>query len=500
MGIIQRQSLKFTAINFLVTFIGFLSVIFIYPLDQKLYGLFQVVFSYAALLVPILTLGIHGGIVKYFPIFTLKGREKNFLSFTLLMTTGIVLITTPIAIGIYYLFRSKMFEIFDNFKDIDDNKVYILILSYLLMYGSVFLYHAVARFRIVVPEIINTSLLKIFLPFAILMTYWGIWNRGNFLIIILVYFAFVLIALIWYLLSISKQSLNPQVETLDRKEYRQFFAFITFAMLNGLGASLALRLDNIMIGSMLSLEAVAVYAIINTISNVMEIPAKAINQIASPVISSNWANKNHANIQDVYQKSSVFGLGGGIFLFLILFFIWPELLTLMGSSFHAELPTVLWIFTLLSLAKIIDLMTGVNSVIIIYSNYYRYHMYFLLVLAAVNVILNYYLLMKIGIIGAALATAISFITFNLLKNYFVKRRFGYFIDFSPHLKIVISGLICFGMMYFVSLPWHPIISIIIKCTLTTTIFGGLMYYFNPGGEIRQIVHNYWQQGRSKFPF
>lgn len=500
MGIIQRQSLKYTAVNFLVTFIGFLSVVFIYPLDQKLYGLFQLIFGYASLLVPLLTLGVHGGIVKYFPIFAQKGREKNFLSFTLVMTTVILLITTPIAIVLYNLFRTKMFAIFDNFEVIDENKVSIIILSYLLIYGAIFLYQAVARFRIVIPEIINTSMLKIFLPFAILMTYWGIWNKANFITIILVYYALVLVALIWYLLSISKQSIDPKIETLDRAEYRQFFAFITFALLNGMGAALALKLDNIMIGSMISVEAVAVYATIVTISNVLEIPSKAINQIASPVISGNWANENHDNIQDVYQKSSVFGLAVGMFLFLILFFIWPELLTLMGSNFHADLPTVLWIFALLSLARVIDLMTGVNSVIIIYSKYYRYNMYFLMLLAGLNIILNYYLLIKIGIIGAALATAISFISFNLLKNYFVKKRFGYHIDFSPHMLIMLSGVISFAMMYFVSFPWHPIVSIILKCTLTTTIFGCLMYYFNPSGEIRQMTHNYWQQIRRVLSF
>ena len=81
-----------------------------------------------------------------------------------------------------------------------------------------------------------------------------------------------------------------------------------FAVLNGMGATFALRIDITMIGAMINVQAVAIYAIIITISNVMEIPSKALNQIASPVISSSWANNNKANIQDVYQKSSVFGL------------------------------------------------------------------------------------------------------------------------------------------------------------------------------------------------
>ncbi|HQV98229.1 MAG TPA: hypothetical protein PLE29_11235, partial [Saprospiraceae bacterium] len=64
MGVIQRQSIKYTAINFIGTFLGFLSVIFIYNLDQLLYGTFQAIYGYAVLLVPFLSFGIQSAIVK----------------------------------------------------------------------------------------------------------------------------------------------------------------------------------------------------------------------------------------------------------------------------------------------------------------------------------------------------------------------------------------------------------------------------------------------------
>lgn len=78
MGVIQRQSLKYTAVNFIGTFIGFLSVVFIYPLDIEIYGDFQAIFGFAVLLVPLLGFGIQAAIVKFYPIFVQKKEANNF--------------------------------------------------------------------------------------------------------------------------------------------------------------------------------------------------------------------------------------------------------------------------------------------------------------------------------------------------------------------------------------------------------------------------------------
>ncbi len=228
----------------------------------------------------------------------------------------------------------------------------------------------------------------------------------------------------------------------------------------------------------------------------MEIPAKALNQISSPVISTSWTNGNHENIQDVYQKSSVYGLIGGLFLFLLLYFIWPDIIQLMSGKNKFDLHTVLMVFSFLSIARIIDLVTGVNSIIISYSNDYKFHMYFLLVLGGLNFILNFLLLPKYGIMGAAIATAISYVIFNLIKYIFVQVRFGFRLHFGSHILIIASGLFCFVVLSLVNTTFHPIVNLCLKSITIATIYGLLMYFLNPGGEIRQIVF----ENLNKLPF
>lgn len=497
MGIIQRQSLKYSIVNFIGTFIGFISVIYIYPREQELYGYFQFLFSTAAILTPILGLGIGSVIIKYYPIFVQDKRQQHFLSFTTVLATISAIIITGLLGIIYYLFKDGLVALFDNFNFVEDNLTEIIALSYLNLYATIFFYHAVARFRVVIPDMIYTLGMKLFLPILILSVYLGWIDRGLFPVVILLYYFVVMIALLVYVLYLDKHSLRPALKSMNKEEYRSFGSFMFFSLLNGIGASLALRLDNAMIGSMLTINAVYIYGTILTISNVIEIPSKAINQISSAVISNNWANNDKQNIQDIYQKSSVYGWIVGLFLFLLLYFIWVDILALMPGKIQLEVASILLIFSLLSFSRIIDLVTGVNSVILSYSIYYKYHMYFLIVMAIVNVTLNYIFIQMIGIVGAALATFLSYLIFNGLKYFFLKAKFGFYIQWLPHLMIAGIGILIFAGMSFVLPDFHPIFNIVLKAILLTITFSIAILILNPGGEVRTIVYGYLQKIKAK---
>lgn len=490
LGIIQKQSLKFTAVNFVGTFIGFMSVIFIYPREQELYGYFQFLFSAAMLLVPVLGLGMSSAIIKYYPIFVQKNRDRNFLSFTVALATISAVFLTLVLGMLYYLFQDYIASVLSNFDLVKANLQYILILTYLNLYAGIFLNQAIARYSLVIPDLIYTFSLKIFLPFIIICVYLGWLDRVWFPVYILLYYLIVMLALLVYIMYLDKHSLNPKLLSFNKAEYTALGSFMTFSLFNGLGASLALRLDNVMIGSMLTVNAVYIYGTILTISNVIEIPSKAINNISSAVISSSWTNNDQANIQDIYQKSSVYGWIVGLLLFLLIYFIWIDIIALMPGKIQMELSSILLIFTLLSFARIIDLVTGVNSVILSYSSLYKYHMYFLIILGVVNIVLNYFLIQRLGIAGAALATCISYVIFNLMKYYFLKSRFGFSIHWQPHTAVLVAGLIVFVIMHVLTFSFLPVINIVLKSIITSVLFGTLILIFNPGGEIRALADSY----------
>ncbi len=492
MGVIKRQSLKFTFINLIGTFIGFLSVIFIYPLDKELYGYFQSLYSTAYLLTPILGLGIQAAIIKYYPIFEQKNVKNSFLGFSFSILALSILVSTVILALIYNLLKPFLFSKFENFQFISDNIFIIYILAILLLLCSFFIAHATTKKRIVIPDIINSLLLKLFLPLIILLMFLNYWPQELFGKTILIYFGVIAISIFIYLLSLKTQFKRPDFSAMNKAEYFGLFGFMGFSFLNSLGSSVALKLDISMIGAMVSVEAVQIYTIIMVISNILDIPARALNQIASPVISESWATNDKANIQMVYQKSSVYGLIIGLLMFLVLYFSWEDILSLMPRSL-ASLDVVLSIFLFLSLARITDLVTGINSVIITYSNKFKYHMYFLIILAVINVFLNYIFIKNHGIIGAAVATGISYFLFNVMKYIFVQREFQLNIIWADHIKVLIWSIAVFLSVYWIPFSSMPIINMIVKGILITGLFGAGMIWINPMGEMRDLARDFYKK-------
>jgi stage V sporulation protein B len=66
----------------------------------------------------------------------------------------------------------------------------------------------------------------------------------------------------------------------------------------------------------------------------------------------------------------------------------------------------------------------------------------------INTILNYFFILHFGIIGSALATAITSFFIMLIALYYTKRDFGASINFVEFLKVTFGGILCYFIAYF----------------------------------------------------
>ena len=102
MGVVKREGIKQSIVNYIATAIGTVNVLYIYPrfLEPEEFGLFQFLNNAAMLLVPFSLFGIHSLVVKFFPQFeNAKKNHNNMLTFLLLVS----LITFTIFFSILYL-------------------------------------------------------------------------------------------------------------------------------------------------------------------------------------------------------------------------------------------------------------------------------------------------------------------------------------------------------------------------------------------------------------
>ena len=104
------------------------------------------------------------------------------------------------------------------------------------------------------------------------------------------------------------------------------------------------------------------------------------------------------------------------------------------------------------LVRLIDLFTGVNSQIITFSDYFRFNIFAILILAIFNIIFNYLFIVTLdwGLLGVATATFISLTLYNAAKFVFIMVRMKLQPFTSETLKIIAVGGICFA------LSWLPV--------------------------------------------
>ena len=188
--------------------------------------------------------------------------------------------------------------------------------------------------------------------------------------------------------------------------------------------------DKLMLGNMMGSEEVGIYFTAFKLSMFASIALMAINSIASPKFAELYGKKDFDGLKKVAHQSSKM-----IFLatlpLVLLFFAFPDfLLGLFGEEFKVGVKA----FVFLSFGKLISSFSGSVGNILQMTGKQVIFMNVLFVGAIVNVLLNFFLIPKFGINGAALASMISLSMWNLIMVYFVKREFGFYTFYIPFLK------------------------------------------------------------------
>lgn len=161
--------------------------------------------------------------------------------------------------------------------------------------------------------------------------------------------------------------------------------------------------------------------------------------ISAPIINKTIAEKDFEELDRFHKKTSLSLFFLGIVLFSCIMVGFPYLTNFIknGEQLKQAEPVV-WI---LGSAMIFDLATGFNGHIISLSKHYRFNIVVMLFLAITTILLNYLFLTKteLGIIGIAMATAISLTLFNLIKISFNYIKF----KVSPlSIEMIYTTIIC----------------------------------------------------------
>jgi O-antigen/teichoic acid export membrane protein len=490
LGIVQRESIGTFIIEFLGLLIGFASILFIYPLSDEGFGYAQFILNSSILLVPFMGLGIANAVIKYYPeTFDREGRQNNLILFSVVLTA----LTSLLLILIVELFSGPL-SIFLMKMDFNvalmrENKIVILGLGYVLVLVNTLIAYISNFGKIAAPYLIKELGIKIFLPLVILAFYYNYIVLESISLLLIAFYTFVLLGLLIYSLKRNILQLSFRKSILPYFKLKGLFPYLSFTSLTSLSSILAFRIDLIMIAPLLSLSENGVYAKILIISAVLEIPLRIFTKTTSPTLAKYWFQNNHQEIQKVYRSTSNNSLVLASFLWLLLIFNLDQIFAI--SSNPSSFAMGFQIFLVLSISKIIGVISGIGNTIISFSPSYKYNLYFLVFLGVFNIILNYIFILEYGIIGAAYATVISTVAFHALKVLLLFSKYKIHPFSVNMLKTIAVSLTVFGVLFLIPVIENNYFNIILRSAIISLVFIPLILYFKVSQDLNSLVSQYY---------
>ncbi len=489
MGVIQRQGIKNSLVNFFGIALGFFATLFIYPLDWELYGSIQYWISSAALLVPILRLGSNVLVPKYYPYFE-KNNISGFLGMIFQMAAISIVGMSLIILILALIFQDSGFLQRLQLNQHDALLIYLFCLAFIA--NNIFQLQAANSRRIVVPDLISNVGFKVFLMTLVLGSYYGFIGREMAGPLLIFFYLGSASLLLLYVISLGKFSVRGfSWKSLTPQFKRELRIYWLIGVLNSLGLILAYKIDIFIIGSTLDNESVGYYSMFLFMTNVMMVPMNSLSQISAPEISESFEHDDIPRIERIYKKTSNNLLVIGT---IILVTIWIGIMFLLEVMNNGkELEPFIYCLFFLGIAKIFDLSTSVNHLIINYSRWYRYNLLFLLLVSALNITLNLVLIEDYGIVGVGFATMTSLFIFNSIKTLFIYRK----LKIHPFTGrtfviygILASGLILGTLLQSTHVFPNDVLNLFMYCGLTAGGTSLLFYLLKISPELNAIADKF----------
>lgn len=405
MSIIIRQSIKGTIVNYVGSFIGFLTTMFVLTefLQPEEIGLTTTIYNAAFLVGAFVQLGTSASTFRFFPYFKNEQNGHNgFFFYLLLMPTIGALIFIPL-----YIFLREPISLFFSEESplFVDYYYWVIPLILFISYWTVFETYSAVQMRIVVPKFIREVLIRILLLVVYLLFAFKWLHLDGLVGGYIAVYGVAMIVTFGYLSRIGSISLKHDFSFIDKPLRKKISNYTFFLLFSALSGSILSQLDIFMVGSQLGLDSVGIYTIAFYMAIVIEIPSRSITTISSPIAADSLKRNDFELANRLYKTVSLHQLIAGSCIFLLIWINIDNIFALIPNG-HVYAAGK-WVVFFIALSRIVGVTLNFGSTLISFSRYYYWGLFFTIFITVIGIGTNLLLIPKMGITGAAIATLIT---------------------------------------------------------------------------------------------
>lgn len=487
MGIVIRQSIISTIISYCGVAIGYVNLLYLYPkfLDPEQVGLLRTIQDAAILFTPFAQFGLAQSMVRYFPrLVSSKESSGSFITLMLLLATagfGVFLIAFKIFEGPILLY----FE--DHAREIISYSSLILWLTFILLIVAILEAYSRSLIKNTVPNLLREVVARLLLAIFVLLYFTGYFSFHSFIISTAVAYLICLIVLIIYLWVQGELKIDFSFQGLDKAALPGLFKYSILSFAGTAGLIIVGKVDSIMVAGMLGFAANAVYTLAFYMATVIEVPKRALSQVAMPLIARAFEKKDMAEINSIYKKTAInqFIIGA-----LILIGVWANLDNIFQMMPKGDIYAAgKWVVVLVGFGKLMDMTFGPSSEIIVLSKYYAFNIILILALAASVITLNNTLIPMYDINGAAIGAALALVLFNLIKFIFIWAVLKIQPFSWATVKVLGIVMLTLGLNYLIPQLDNVFFDIILRSGMITLFYSVLILVSKASPDGNKVFKN-----------
>ena len=298
---------------------------------------------------------------------------------------------------------------------------------------------------------------------------------GKFDLFIKIYsFTYLITALflLVYLVKNGNLHLTFKVSVVTKKFSKKILTLVKFIYGGTLVYAVAGVFDTILLASVSinGLAAVAVYSLAQNMASLIQAPQRGIISSSIAALSKAWKDKDQNRILNIYRQSSINQLVFAVGMFSLIWLNFEDGI----FTFHLQSGYIdaKWIFFFIGLMRIVDMGTGVNAQIISTSTLWKFEFYTGIILLSLTLPMNYILTKYyFDVMGPAIANLFSFTIYNLIRFWYLKKKFNMQPFTLKSLYTIILGIFSFYVCFYLFDSYHGFIWLVVRSTCFIGLYG-----------------------------
>lgn len=487
MSQIRKRSLKAASWIYIGFFIGAINTyLFTHAswFTPSQYGLTRSLMDIGFLVCAFSTLGVTSFLIKFFPYYTdnLEKHKNDILSLALYVAIAGFMIS---AVSLFAL-QPVIIRKFDaNSPLLVEYFYYVIPLSFFVLLYNILEAYAYGFEKGVLTSLLRETILRAYTTIIIVLKIFQVIDFQQFILLFSLQYLIIVVILAIHLKKENKLWISFTTSRVSRKFKKKIVSMLAFTFIVIIVGVLRQSIDGLVLAAKQNLGKVGIFGFASYLVSVMQAPFRSLVAITVPILSRSWKDKNIKEIQRIYKRSSINLLGFALFVFICVLLNFDNAI----SFFNID-PAYLegkWVFIVLGLVTIIETGTGVNGQIIGTSTYWRFELWTSLLLTSLIIPLSYFLTVRYGILGPAMANLISFTFYNAIRTWYLWKKFRIQPFSKKTIEVIVIAAAAYALVSTIFRGNEGLPTLIASTAIFTVIYAGAVYYRNISPDVKPVV-------------